>query len=188
MTSSSVRRCEPRFPTAGVLLDTSALVRLWKCDALDALRGTVELHVARHVAKEFQAQGPAERAAFARLDVTSHGVRPGSAAWSAFGTIRGGRYATRDLGEAESLAVAVAEAEDGRLLPFVTYDKLATKQAGLKGVVTLDFLDTLSWLTGCGVITTEEADDVESLAGATDGWRRPTGYAGSVEDVAAARR
>jgi len=46
-------------------------VRLWKCEVLDVLAGTLHLHVAGHVAKEFQAQGPAERAALARLGVMS---------------------------------------------------------------------------------------------------------------------
>lgn len=188
MTSSSARRCESRFPTAGVLLDNSALVRLHKCEALDVLAGTVRLHAAGHVVKEFHAQGPGERAALAALRVTSHGVRPGVAAWDAFCSIRGGRYATRDLGEDESLAVALTKAAEGELLPFVTYDRLATSRSGEMGVVTLDFLDTLAWLVGCGAVTEERADEIEGLAAAVDGWKRPTGYTGSIRTVLVARQ
>jgi hypothetical protein len=188
MTSSTVRRCELRFPAAGVLLDNSAIVRLHKCEALDVLAGTVRLHVAGQVAKEFHAQGPAERATLAGLGVEIHRVRPGGAAWSAFCTLRGGRFATRDLGEDESIAVALAEAERGELLPFVTYDRLATSRSGGAGVVTLDFLDTLAWLVGCGVVTAQQADEIESLASVVDGWRRPAGYAGTIESVRETRQ
>jgi hypothetical protein len=171
-----------------VLLDNSTLVRLWKCEALDRLRGTVALHVAGHVAKEFLAQGPSERAAFGRLGVEVHPVRPGAAAWDAFTRIRGGRFGTRDLGEEESLAVALTEAGEGRLLPFVTYDNPATKRAGVEGIVALDFLDTLAWLVGCGVMTVEEADEIEAMAAPADGWRRPVGYPGTIEGVREARQ
>ena len=60
--SSTAATCEPRFPAAGVLLDNSALVRLWKCRQLEALRDTVPLHAAAQVLREFRKQGPAERA------------------------------------------------------------------------------------------------------------------------------
>lgn len=186
--SSTEQRCNPRFPTAGVLLDNSALVRLLKCDALDVLRGTVALHVARHVAKEFGRQGPTERAAYERLSIEEHRVGPGLPVWEVFGRIRGGKLSTRDLGEAESIAVAVAEAEEGRLLPFVTYDNPATKLGDLHGVVTLDFLDTLAWLVGCGAITVERADEIEALASVEDGWKRPAGYAGNIESVRLTRQ
>jgi hypothetical protein len=164
-----------------VLLDNSALVRLWKCEALDALAGTVALHFAAHVAREFRAQGPSERAALARLGAEAHPVTPGTRAWALFGQIRGDRHSTRDLGEEESFAIALALAEEGELLPFVTYDRPATSQAKGLEIVTLDFLDTLAWLVGCGALTAERADEIEALAGVVDGWKRPSGYGGSIE-------
>ena len=127
--SRTDRRCDPRFPTAGVLLDNSALVRLWKCDALDVLTRTVHLHVAGHVASEFRAQGPSERAALARLGAEVHPVSPGTRAWDLFSKIRGDRHSTRDLGEEESYPVALAMAEKGELLPFITYDRPAASRA-----------------------------------------------------------
>lgn len=115
-------------------------------------------------------------------------MRLGSPAWDILCRIRGARFSTRDLGEAESLAVALAEAARGPLLPFVTYDNPATKQAAQLEVVTLDFLDTLAWLEGCGAVTGEQADAIEATAAAVDGWRRPAGYAGSIDTIGLARR
>jgi hypothetical protein len=164
------------------------MVRLRKCNALHFLEGTVRLHVTRQVAEEFQAQGPNERAAFIRLGVTKHGIRLGTRVWELFCQLRGGEYSTRDLGEYESLAVALARAEEGEFLPFITYDRPATKQADDSRVVTLDFLDTLAWLVGCGVLTAPEADEIEGLASIEDGWKRPADYAGSIETVREARQ
>lgn len=186
--SSIDRRCDPPFPTPGVLLDNSMLVRLWKCEALEVLGGTVGLHVATQVAKEFKAQGPAERAAFERLGIQSHGVRPGTPEWSHFCLIQAGKYSTRDLGERESFAVALARADEGELLPFVTYDRGATSEAETLGVVTLDFLDTIAWLVGCGALAAERADEIERLAIPVDGWKRPQGYTGSIESIRSARQ
>lgn len=186
--SSTGPRCNPRFPTSGVLLDNSALVRLWKCETLDVLGGTVGLHAAGQVAKEFKAQGPAERAAFDRLGIQSHGIRLGTREYEHFCLIQDQKHSTRHLGEKESLAVALARSEQGELLPFVTYDRGATSDAVLAGIVTLDFLDTLAWLVGCGVLTAERADEIEALATPLDGWKRPVGYTGSIETVRAARQ
>lgn len=176
-------RCAPRFPAAGALLDNCVLVRFWKCDALDALANSVPLFAASHVVKEFQRQGREERAALARLGVEPLSVRLGTREWELFGELRGGRLGTRDLGEDESIAIALAHAERGQWLPFVTYDGGAAKQCMPRGVATLDFLDTLSWLTGCGVIEAERADEIEALAQRCDGWKRPIGYAGSIAAV-----
>ena len=54
--------------------------------------------------------------------------------------------------------------------------------------MTLDFLDTLAWLVGCGVLTVDRADGIEALAGVVDGWKRPSGYGGSVETERKARQ
>ncbi len=188
MTSSSDWTCDPRFPAAGALLDNSALVRLWKCEALDVLAGTVALHVAGQVAREFRAQGPAERAALDRLGVIAHRVAPGQSTWDTFCRLRGGQCSTRDLGEDESLAVALTMAEGGTLLPFVTYDCGASSDAIREGVVILDFLDTLAWLVGCGVLSAERADALEQDAGSVDGWKRPPGYTGAIESVRSRRQ
>ena len=148
MTSSTAPRCSPAFPTPGVLLDNSALVRLHKCDALGALGRTLRLFAAGQVLREFRKQGPAERAALNGLGVEPRLVIPGTRAWAHFTTLRGAQFSTRDLGEDESIAIALAAAEDGEWLPFVTYDRPATRDARESGVVTLDFLDTLAWLVG----------------------------------------
>ncbi len=187
MNSSTAPRCDPSFPTRGVLLDNSALVRLWKCEALEALGGSVPLHAAGHILKEFKAQGPAERAAIERLAPKPHRVGPSTPYWDAFATIRGGRPSTRDLGEDESLAVAVTAFGRGELFPFVTYDRGAADDAARLGVVTLDFLDTLAWLVHCGRLTAEQADAIEADARVEDGWRPPVGYTGSIETVQDAR-
>ncbi|MFS8067118.1 MAG: hypothetical protein ACMG6S_12170 [Byssovorax sp.] len=163
-------------------------MRLWKCGALAELAGTVRLHVAGQVAKEFQAQGPSERAALVGLGATTHGVRPGTPAWEQLCLLRAGRCSTRDLGEDESLAVALTQIAQGEWLPFVTYDRQATRITTDLGVVALDFLDTLAWLVGCGVVTAERGDEIEALASMVDGWRRPAGYAGSIESVRGARQ
>jgi hypothetical protein len=186
--SRTAPRCDLRFPTPGVLLDASALVRLWKCDALEALAGTVQLHVAGHVEKELGRQGPAERAAFGKLRAVPHPLRVGTRAWELFGQLWGGRHTTRDLGEYESFAVALAMAENAELLPFVTYDLPAASQARQLDLVTLDFLDTLAWLVGCGALTVERANAIEALASVVDGWKRHPGYSGSIETEREARQ
>ena len=127
--TSSTGRCRPRFPARGVLLDNSAIDRLWKCEALDCLAGTVELHVVRHVAKEFGRLGPAERAALDKLGAIKEAVTPGAPAEGHLALLRPESRSTRDLGEDESLAVALAKAAEGEHLPFVTYDGRAGKKA-----------------------------------------------------------
>jgi hypothetical protein len=42
-----------------------------------------------------------------------------------------------------------------------------------QGVLTMDFLDTLAWLLGCGVLDEAEAEQIEQVASLCDGWRRP---------------
>ncbi len=108
--------------------------------------------------------------------------------WDHFSRIRGGRFSTKDLGEAESLAVCLDEQARGRCLPFVTYDNAAAKEAAGVGVVTLDFLDTLAWLVGCGVLDADRANAIERAATPFDGWRRPPTYDGSIAQVVAARQ
>ena len=188
MTSSTARSCEPRFPAPGVLLDNSVLVRLWKCQVLEALQGTVELHVAQQVSAEFRKQGPSERAAFDRLGAQSHRVGPGTPFWSAFSRLRGARYNTRDLGDDELLAIAVTWADDGVRLPIVTYDAGAAKDALAEGLVAIDFLDTLAWLVGCGRLTADQANEVERRAQLLEGYRRSTSYSGQIDHVYEARQ
>lgn len=180
-------RCEPRFPAKGVLLDANVLVRFFKCGALDKLKGTVELHLASQVAREFK-KIRAQRDALESIEPIIHRVEPGSATWEQFSRLRGHARSTRDLGEDESLAIALAEANEGNVLPFVTYDKGATSDAERERVVTLDFLDTLAWLVGCGVLSCEEADAIEVAATSAHGWKRPASYPGSIESIRAARQ
>lgn len=49
-------------------------------------------------------------------------------------------------------------------------------------------LDTLAWLVGCGALTEERADEIDTLAAAVDGWKRPAGYTGSIQIVREARQ
>lgn len=185
--SSTDRRCDPRFPAKGVLLDTSALVRLWKCDALEALRSTVELHVLSQVAREFK-KSAQQRSALEKLDTILRTIDPGTPAWNHLCLLRGGNYSTRNLGEAESIAVALADSDGGVLLPFVTYDDGATKLSSSRGIVTIDFLDTLSWLVSCAVLAVSDADAIATRATALDGWRPPHAYAGSIDTIRGARQ
>jgi len=178
--SSSVPRCEPRFPAGAALLDNCALVRFWKCGALSALAETVEIHVAGQVGREFRKQGPTERAELERLHVVVDLVRVGSVEWDIFARLRGGIASTRDLGEDESLAIAIAQAQRKQHMPFVTYDVGAGETARDSGVVALDFLDTLAWLVACRRITAERADEIEVRARRVDGWKPPPDYLGSV--------
>ncbi len=123
-----------------------------------------------------------------RLGVERLSVRNGSREWQVFASLRGPRHSTRDLGEDESLAVALTQAERGVFLPFVTYDRIAARQSADRGVVTLDFLDTLAWLVACGVIEPDRADEIEASAVAIDGWKRPVGYVGEIQSVRSARQ
>ncbi|MBI4705070.1 MAG: hypothetical protein HY744_28520 [Deltaproteobacteria bacterium] len=165
-------------------------MRLWKCEAWDVLRSTepVRLCVAGHVAKEFRAQGPAQRAAFLALGLEVCSVKLGSAAFVHLARLRGGRPSTRDLGEDESLAVALAAIDAGERVPFVSYDHQAARRAGQEGIVTLDFLDSLAWLVGCGTIEAERADQIARTAHRVDGWRPHPGYAGGIEIERLARQ
>jgi hypothetical protein len=46
------------------------------------------------------------------------------------------------------------------------------------GVATVSFLGTLAWLVSCGLISVQEAEDLEERAAPRDGWRRPAAQAG----------
>jgi len=164
------------------MLDASVLFRLFKCDAIMALDAGLELHVATQVHNEFSKGGPAERSILKKLKVIPHQVVPGTREWETFCLIRQ-RFSTRDLGEDESLAVCLAEASRGHLLPFVTFDGKGTADANSQGVVTLGFLELLSWLVELGSLTLTEADTLEELAIVRNGWKRPTNYSGSLHTV-----
>ncbi len=166
-----------RFPARGALLDACALIRLHKCDVLDRLAGTIDFAVAEHAYGEFAAGGPSAKAALARLAMVKRPIIPGSPEWKHFARVRDG-FSTVDLGEDQSIAIALAEADRRNPMPIVTYDNGAAKKAQLYGVASVPFLATLAWLVSCGVISVQEADDVEARATARDGWTRPAAQAG----------
>lgn len=164
-----------RFPARSVLLDACALIRLHKCEALGLLERTVPLLAAAHAHGEFAVSGPSARAALERLRVQKRSVTSGSREWWHFALIREG-FSTVDLGEDESLAVALAEADRGNQVPLVTYDDGAARKARGLGIATVSFLETLAWMHACGLITEEQAAEIEARAAARDGWRRPPGH------------
>ena len=170
-----------RFPAPGILVDACGLLRLHKCGALGLLGKINTVHVADQVHSEFSRRGAAQKAALAALSPTKHTVTPGNSYWDAFCRIRGSMLGTQDLGEQESIAVCVGEAQAGRLLPFVSYDRGAARIAVQNGVVVVDFLATLAWAVEVGAATAERADAIEDLAQSVNGWKRPPGYAGSIE-------
>ena len=134
-----------RFPTRSVLLDACVLIRLHKCEALGLLERTIAFLVAAHAYGEFAAGGPSARAALDRLRVERRYITSGSKEWGHFSRIRS-EFSTVDLGEDESIAVALAEADRGNQVPIVTYDEEATKKARSLGLAAMSFLER--WL-GC---------------------------------------
>ncbi len=175
------------FPADGVMLDACTLIRLYKCGALERLKGLTTLHVTSQVCKEFE-KDPGQRSALRRLRITKHPLRVGTAAWEVFCQVRGGLFSHQDMGEDESLAICVTEAQKDRLLPLVTFDKGAAGKAVRFGVPTMDFLSLLSWLVACGSLSYEEADALEALAAQRNGWKRPSFYQGGLEPHAEALR
>ncbi|HSK02861.1 MAG TPA: hypothetical protein VK932_16530 [Kofleriaceae bacterium] len=164
------------------LLDACVLIRLYKCDALDLLARTIALAAAEHAHGEFAVGGPSTRAALDRLRVEKRPILPGSKEWNHFVRIRS-EFSTVDLGEDQSIAVALAEAERDNHVPIVTYDEGATRKARSFGVATVSFLETLAWLVTCELITVEQASELEARAAARDGWRRPPAQAGALADL-----
>lgn len=138
----------------------------------------------RACAGEFAAGGPSARAALDRLGSTRRPVVVGSPEWDQLTRIRD-EFSTVDLGEDESIAIALAEARRGNVVPFVTYDQGATLKAHGLGVATVSFLETLAWLIHCGLIDEGEAADLEQRATARDGWKRPPGNGGPVAEQVA---
>lgn len=173
-----------RFPADGLVLDACTLMRLFNCGALDRIKSLATLHVAMHVHAEFARGGRAQKKALAALGVVKHAVVPGSEEWNALCLARGGAYSTTGLGEDQSIAVCVAQARRGRILPLVTFDKGAGRKATKFGVATVDFLSLLAWLVGCECMTVDEANALEVLAGKRNGWKRPNGYSGTLEQHA----
>ncbi len=166
-----------RFPARAARLDACALIRFQKCESLDLLASTIDFAVAEHAYGEFAAGGPSAKAALARLAIVKRPIIPGSLEWKQFARVRDG-FSTVDLGEDQSIAIALAEADRHNPMPIVTYDDGAVKKAQQYGVATVSFLATLAWLVSCGVISVEEADDLEARAAARDGWVRPAAQAG----------
>lgn len=166
-----------RFPARAALLDACALIRLHKCEALDLLAGTIDFGVAEHAYGEFAAGGPSAKAALARLAMVKRPIMPGSPEWRYFARVREG-FSTVDLGEDQSIAIALAEADRRNPMPIVTYDNGAARKAQQHGVASVSFLATLAWLVSCGVISVQEAEDLEARATARDGWARPAAQAG----------
>jgi hypothetical protein len=180
--------CAPPFPAASVVLDANVLMRFYNCAALHALGGAVRLVVSAHVYKECTRVGPEVRQRLRKLDLERRAITPGTLEWDELAVVRGGVCSPRDLGEDESIAICLAEATRGQAVPFATYDRRALSAAAGLGIATLDFLDTLAWLVGCGRLTAEEADTIEAKAGPCDGWKRPAGCTGSIDDVRADRQ
>lgn len=170
-----------RFPANGILLDACVLFRLDKCEVLPSLKGLAPLHVASSVHSEFSKDGPRQRKLLVDLNVMKHSVVPGSLEWDALAKVRGGLFSNRDLGEDESLAIALVAAQKKRFLPLATFDVGAAKAANRLGVPVLDFLSLLAWMVACGCLSFAEADAVELLATQRNGWKRPSSYRGSVE-------
>ena len=166
-----------RFPARSALLDACVLIRLHKCDALSLLANTIDFIVAEHAYGEFAAGGPSAKAALARLAIKKRPIVPGSSEWKHFALIRG-EFSTVDLGEDQSIAIALAEADRDHPTPIVTYDDRAEAKAHRYGVVTVSFLGTLAWLVSCGLISVEDAEGLEERAAAQDGWKRPAAQAG----------
>lgn len=152
-----------RFPARAVLLDASALIRLYKCESLELLTNTVKLAAAEHVHGEFEAGGPAQRAALGRLAVSKRSIVPGSPEWKHFVLVRKG-FSTVDLGEDQSIAIALAEAERDTPMPIVCYDYGAVRKAHELNVATVSFLATLAWLISCGRLSLEHAEELEERA------------------------
>lgn len=168
-----------RFPARAALLDACALIRLYKCEALGLLVNTIDFAVAEYAYGEFAAGGPSAKAALVDLAVKKRPIVPGSPEWKHFALVRG-EFSTVDLGEDQSIAIALAEADRDNPMPIVTYDNGAEKKAHGFGVATVSFLETLAWLVSCGLLAVEEAEDLEQRAVARDGWRRSAGQAGSL--------
>jgi predicted nucleic acid-binding protein len=153
------------------------LIRLHKCEALHLLADTIDFPVAEHAYGEFAAGGPSAKAALARLAVKKRPIVPGSPEWKHFALVRG-EFSTVDLGEDQSIAIALAEVARDNPMPIVTYDDGAEKKARSFGVATVSFLGTLAWLVSCGLISVPDAEDLEDRAAARDGWRRPAAQTG----------
>jgi predicted nucleic acid-binding protein len=184
---SSTPRCDPKFPTERCLVDASALVRFFKCGAIDLLARTSRVVIAGQVAREFKRR-PGQRTALAVLGVEVRSVKLGSGAYEQFCRLRGATATTRDLGEDETIALALDARARGEALPVVIFDDRAGRDAVAEGLTVLDFLDTVSWLVGCGLIAPGDADALVQRAGPLDGFRPPPGYGGSIESVRAARQ
>jgi predicted nucleic acid-binding protein len=158
------------------------LIRLHKCEALDKLTNTLHFLVAEHAHEEFSASGPSARAALERLQASKRSIIPGSPEWKNFSLIRNS-FSTVDLGEDQSIALALTEADRGKQTPLVTYDYGAEKKANALGVITISFLETLAWLMSCKKISLQEAEKIEARATARDGWRRPIHQVGPLGDL-----
>jgi hypothetical protein len=128
-----------RFPADGVVLDACVLFRLDKCQVLPRLKGLTTLHVTTQVHEEFGRDGPRQRGLLNTLRPLKHSVIPGTPSWDEFTLLRGGKFSNQDLGEDESLAVCLAEADRDRFLPLVTFDSRAANKAREAGVPVIDF-------------------------------------------------
>jgi predicted nucleic acid-binding protein len=185
---STDRRCSPSFPARRCLVDSSIIIRFFKCGRLDALKSRdVRVVVAGQVRREIR-RDTTLRDQFEQLGAELVSIRPGGPEWDTYSTLIGAGATNNDRGELESIAVALtAGAADARL-PFLCCDNKALKKSIRRGLVTLDFLDTLAWLVACGVLGVGDADAIELRAREVDGWQPPEGYAGSVETERAARQ
>lgn len=181
MTSNFIDKPR-RFPAPALLLDANVLIRFGKCGNVQALAGLGQLEAASSVLNEFSTR-PADRAALRSLSIVRRSLIPGSEEWNEFCLLRGEGKATRDLGEDESIAICLADAKRGRILPFATFDRRPGRRAQELSIVVLDFLAVLCFLCTTGTLTIEQADKIETLAARINGWRRPQGCPVSIESL-----
>jgi hypothetical protein len=170
-----------KFPTRVAILDACVLIRLHKCDALDLIAKTIELIISEHAYGEFAAGGPAAKAALTKLDVVKRSIIVGSPEWTHLALLRA-EFSTVDLGEDQSIAIALAEADRNNFMPIVTYDHGAEQKARNHDVATVSFLETLAWLVTCGRLSVEAAEEIEDRAKSRDGWKRRSTQVGSFAD------
>lgn len=168
------------FPAQLVVLDASLIVRFFKCGEADLLFSLLPVGLTRAVEEEVKRRRNQKDALaqlhFKKLAADEH-------ARIALDRIRGPSVSKRDLGEDTCLAYCASRPVQERPV-FGVDDREAIRRAAEEGVVTLSFLETLGWL---GVLGTppERLDAIERNAAERNGWRRPTGYNGSIQEIQA---
>ncbi len=164
--------------TSGLLVDASTIIRLSKCDVLHVLTAIgPKIVVADQVDVEIRRDTEDAARIKQALAYKVEPVRIGSAAYDAYCRLGGADVGngTQDMGELESVALAVAARDAGNVVPFATTDTGAARIATLEKVVVLDFRDVLSLAWNGAAIDAEEAARIEARATVTNGWKPPAG-------------